>query len=42
MEEKFKKMGLLNDNDLVNDVTSSLNEISLKESVEGQEWRAEI
>ena len=46
MEEKFRRMGLLGDND--NDLSSPdleqnvLGDISAKEYVEGQEWRAEI
>ncbi len=46
MEEKFRRMGLLSDND--NDLSSPdleqnvLGDISVKEYVEGQEWRAEI
>ena len=47
MEEKFRRMGLLSDND--NDFLSPtdldqnvLGNISAREYVEGQEWRAEI
>jgi hypothetical protein len=44
MEENFRRMGLLSD-DLADewlDDQNALSDISLKEHVEGQEWRAEI
>ena len=44
MEEKFRRMGLLSDSES-NDWSEDpdvLADISQKEYVEGQEWRAEI
>ena len=46
MEEKFRRMGLLSDNDndflSASDEPNVLGDISAREYVEGQEWRAEI
>jgi hypothetical protein len=42
MEEKFRRMGLLSESDDWSEDPSVLADISQKEYVEGQEWRAEI
>lgn len=43
MEEKFRRMGLLSDDDLVEDDSAdAIVDISQKQYVEGIEWRAEI
>ena len=42
MEEKFRRMGLLSESDDWSEDPDVLADISQKEYVEGQEWRAEI